>query len=105
MRPLIADGSLVEIRPLVGTPRVGQVLAVFRGNRLIVHRLTQITSNGLILRGDGTLQADPAVVATDVLGRVLRVETPRGWRLRLDTVASQWVGRAIVGLGSLFRDG
>jgi phage repressor protein C with HTH and peptisase S24 domain len=94
MRPLIVDGSLVEVVPCTD-PNIGDVIAFFRGRRLIVHRLVATGPSRLILRGDATLHADPPISLEQILGRVKHVVGPNGWELRLDTRASRWLGRAV----------
>jgi len=101
MRPLIPDGSLVEVVPL-DRPALGDVLVAMRGSgaaeRLIVHRLVKFSGSRLVLRGDGTLRPDPPMPFDAFLGRVVHVTTARGWQMRLDVPASRCLSRVIAGL-------
>lgn len=98
MRPLIPDGSLVEIVPLPRSPRVGDVLALGRGRHLVVHRVHAVTEAGVVTMGDGGAKPDRPFEPCEILGIVRRVETPRGLVMRLDGSAARLLGRVIVAL-------
>jgi hypothetical protein len=85
MFPFIRDGDIVSIEPLVGAPRLGDVLAFRRGpctgaDNLVVHRMVGRAAGGYRMRGDSYPHGhtDGVIAAEALLGRVARVE--RGGR-------------------------
>jgi hypothetical protein len=95
MRPLIPDGSLVELRPLRGDPCGGEVVAAFRGATLLIHRVVRVAPEGVTLAGDGARAADPMLPPDAVFGVAVRATLPGGWQVRLDNLASRCLGRVI----------
>jgi ribosomal protein S18 acetylase RimI-like enzyme len=77
MAPFIRDRDVLTIAPLNGVdPRVGDVVAftLTDAGILSIHRIVARTSRGWLVRGDNAAQADGAVTADQILGRVVRVE-------------------------------
>lgn len=70
MTPALCSGSEVEIVPLKGTLRRGQVIACAVGPRLVVHRVHRLTPFGVVTRGDARITADVPLPRGDVLGLV-----------------------------------
>ncbi len=103
MRPLIPDGSTIELVALTRAPRVGDVVAVGRGRSLLIHRVHRIDGELLTTHGDGARQADPPIQRESVLGLARRVITPRGWTARLDTPSHALFGRLMVMLVQTIR--
>ena len=71
MRPTIAPGQEVRVR--CGVPAAaGDVAVCQQGERLLVHRVLHVSSDGgwLLTRGDATCVPDLPVAAADVLGTV-----------------------------------
>jgi hypothetical protein len=95
MRPLIPDGSIVEVRPMSGRLRIGDIVAAQRGQRLYIHRVHAVEPM-VLLWGDGNRRPDRSFQDSDILGRVHRIRTPAGWHLRLDTRAATASGQLIV---------
>ena len=81
MYPNIKPGSLVLIEPiqLKGAPVPGEIIAVIRGNGLIIHRLVKtIKKNNItfyIARGDSNPYPDMPVGIESIAGRVTGAET------------------------------
>ena len=81
MYPSIKPGSLVLIEPLrvKGPPVPGEIIAIEKGDGLIIHRLTRIiVSNKVktyIARGDSNSFADNPVKIDKIAGRIVGAET------------------------------
>lgn len=108
MWPTIRDGDEVLLVPL-GRPRVGDVVVLDLGSRLVLHRVVRAGDALLVTRGDASRCEDGHVSLADVVGRAVAARrgstvlalvptlrfgllpTLRGlrWRLRL-TVARLW---------------
>ena len=95
MRPLIPDGSLVELRQMMGPPRVGEVVAAAVGTALVIHRVTELRGERVVLRGDGALKADAPLHQSALIGRAVRATLPNGFQVRLDNHLSRLLGRLI----------
>ena len=76
MRPLLQSGDLVDIAPLAGIPRLGDILFFLRKDGTpLVHRLIWQRSQGnskllLLTKGDSCSAFDGFIPAEQVLGRV-----------------------------------
>lgn len=81
MYPCIKPGSLLLIEPidLKGAPCAGEIIAIRRGNGLVVHRLVKkVVKNGITLyiaRGDSNAYADNPVKIEKIAGRIIGAET------------------------------
>jgi signal peptidase I len=81
MYPCIKPGSLILIEPihLKGVPVPGEIIAIWRENGLVVHRLAKIIiKNGVtsfIARGDSNAYTDNPVKTDKIAGRIVRAET------------------------------
>src|SRR5512133_1616391 len=109
MYPCIKPGSLILIEPLniKGLPRPGEIIAIRRGNGLVVHRLSKIiTTNGIttyIARGDSNANADKPVKIDKIAGRIVRAEGTGEDRvpadIRINTKPGYFVNRIrVIGL-------
>lgn len=90
MRPFIEGGhdTVVLRKPL--TVRVGDIalVRVTMGipatlppeRQFVLHRVIDITDGVITLMGDGNLRGHEQCRTEDVLGIVVRIESPRGWR-------------------------
>jgi signal peptidase I len=80
MYPCIKPGSVILIESLKdkGKPKPGEILAIRRGNGLIVHRLVKIVMKDgveyFIARGDSNSRADEPVKWGMIAGRVVSSE-------------------------------
>jgi phage repressor protein C with HTH and peptisase S24 domain len=79
MSPELGDGDRLEVVPLAGTPRPGEVVLTTRGGRLVTHRLVAIDGAQAITRGDACGKDDPPVPLSSVIGRVVRVRRRKLW--------------------------
>jgi len=81
MYPSIKPGSLVLIEPLnvKGPPVPGEIIAIEKGDGLIIHRLTRIIVRNkvqfFIARGDSNAFADNPVKIGKIAGRIVGAET------------------------------
>ena len=81
MYPSIKPGSLVLIEPLrvKGPPVPGEIIAIEKGDGLIIHRLTRIVvmnkATTYIARGDSNAFADNPVKINKIAGRIVGAET------------------------------
>jgi len=75
MSPFIRNGDVVTVAP-VARPRTGDVAAFRRpeDGRLVVHRVVAVRSDSLLIKGDNIDSPDGRIPASNVVGRVSRVE-------------------------------
>jgi len=98
MHPFIRDGDQITLEPPPSKFQVGQVVAFVGSSRdrLLVHRIIAVDHQGMLTRGDNSLQADGLVTHNRVLGRVVQVR--RGSRqvrlgLGLERMVIAWLSR------------
>ena len=95
MRPFIeGDRDSVVLAPMNRPPRVGdmilaQVETLCGRKTYVLHRLIRIEGETIVLRGDGNLAGEERCAAGDIIGRVVRIESPKG-RKKLLTRAWLW---------------
>ncbi|MBR1538572.1 MAG: S24/S26 family peptidase [Bacteroidales bacterium] len=90
MLPFIEGGrdSAVLTRP--GTIREGDVvLARIDGQRYVLHRVMEVSSDRIVLMGDGNIRGQEVCRPEDILARVDEVVGPDGRHRRLDTPAQR----------------
>ena len=86
MRPFIeGERDSVIIAPLTREPRRGDILlarakAENGRNIYVIHRLWKIENATYILQGDGNLVGVETCSRKDIIGRVVRIESPTGRR-------------------------
>ena len=86
MRPFIeGDKDSVVLAPLGRLPKIGDILLArvtgYAGRRTyVLHRLIRIESEIYILQGDGNLSGEEQCRLEDIIGRVIRIESPKGSR-------------------------
>jgi len=99
MRPFIeGNRDSVILAPLTRSPRRGDILLVRAiqpsgQTTYVLHRLVRIVHDErgelLVLQGDGNLQGEETCRRSDVIGRVRRIESPKG-RAKLLTRGILW---------------
>jgi hypothetical protein len=99
MRPFIeGNRDSVILAPLTRSPRRGDILLVRAiqpsgQTTYVLHRLVRIAHDErgelLVLQGDGNLQGEETCRSSDVIGRVRRIESPKG-RAKLLTRGILW---------------
>lgn len=86
MRPFIeGDKDSVVLAPLGRLPKIGDILLArvtgYAGRRTyVLHRLIRIEGEIYILQGDGNLSGEEQCRLEDIIGRVIRIESPKGCR-------------------------
>ena len=95
MRPFIeGDRDSVVLSPIVGQPRVGDILLVriennsqfsilhsqFLTPTYVLHRLIRIEGETFVLQGDGNLMGEETCTREGLIGRVTAIESPSGRR-------------------------
>lgn len=86
MRPFIeGDKDSVVLAPLGRLPKRGDILLArvtgYAGrSTYVLHRLIRIEGELYILQGDGNLMGEEQCRLEDIIGRVVRIETPSGRR-------------------------
>ncbi len=86
MRPFIeGDKDSVVLAPLGRLPKRGDILLArvtgYTGRRTyVLHRLIRIEGENYILQGDGNLTGEEQCSLEDIIGRVIRIESPKGCR-------------------------
>ncbi len=94
MRPLIPDGSVVELGPINRRLEVGDVVAARVGEHFVIHRVTSVGAM-ITLRGDLTHHEDRPVHPADIIALGRTITTPRGWTMRIDTAPARLAGRLL----------
>ena len=94
MRPLVPDGSVVELAPVTEPLRVGDIVAARVNGRFVIHRVVSLGAM-VTLRGDATLANDPMVHPDDIIAIGRTVTTPGGWKMRIDTPPARLAGRLL----------
>ncbi len=99
MRPFIeGNRDSVILAPLTRSPRRGDILLVRAiqpsgQTTYVLHRLVRIAHDErgelLVLQGDGNLQGEETCRRSDIIGRVRRIESPKG-RAKLLTRGILW---------------
>ncbi|NQT84351.1 S24/S26 family peptidase [bacterium] len=105
MLPLIPTGTAVEVEPLAGCPRIGDVVVRIDGSTAIVHRVIcqrrswESKRFAVVTKGDNTLRLDLPCDATEVVGIVRRI-----WKVdadgkirprRLPRPSGLWIARLL----------
>ena len=86
MRPFIeGDRDSVILSKLNRAPRVGDIVlaqaTTFCGKTsYVLHRLVRIEGNCFVLQGDGNLSGEELCSLGDIIGCVIRIESPSGRR-------------------------
>ena len=86
MRPFIeGDKDSVVLAPIGRPPRKGDILLAhvtgYASRRTyVLHRLIRIEGETYILQGDGNLTGEEQCGLKDIIGRVIRIESPKGHR-------------------------
>ena len=103
MRPFIeGNRDSVILTPLNRSPRPGDILLVRAAQpggqaTYVLHRLVRIERDEqgelLVLQGDGNLQGEEICRRSDVIGRVRRIETPKG---RAKLLTRGWLWHALL---------
>lgn len=96
MAPLVRAGDRLCLVPAAPTDiRRGQLVAISRGDQLVVHRVVSRGVTTVVTKGDGLSCRDAPVPLTAVVGRVAVVETARGRRIDLDGARWRALGRGL----------
>jgi len=87
MKPLIRPRSTIRLRGDGSPPRVGEVLAFWNGERVVVHRVERLAEiKGRLCfqaRGDSNPRPDPWAGADVIVGRVVAIPERPSLALRL----------------------
>lgn len=76
MLPTLPPGSLLTIKPLIGSPAVGDILVFSRSDQLVAHRLIRVVvgfnhTRWIVTQGDNCVRPDPAQQFDCVIGYVV----------------------------------
>ena len=89
MRPLLADGSWVELRPVWWDRNLaGGIVAIDAGELVIVHRIVRVEGDWVESRGIARAVSDPPWPASAVIGVVDRISSLGGARRLLRPLAA-----------------
>jgi len=95
MRPIIRDGTLVEVRPVAFHELAAGDIVAFRfAGEVYCHRLLRKSGRLCVLKGDRLLAADPPVVWSQIIGRVSRIVEAEEGQARLISLESASARRA-----------
>lgn len=95
MRPFVeGDKDSVILTALQTPPRRGDILlaqtqTLCGKKTYVLHRLIRIEGDSYILQGDGNLAGEECCALGDIIGRVIRIESPDG-RRKLLTRGRLW---------------
>lgn len=91
MAPLFPEGSRVKLRPLTGGETLrGAIVAVERGQKVVVHRVVSVDGATIVTRGLNARSSDDPTSRGAVIGVVCERE---GWpakELHLRRAATAW---------------
>lgn len=82
MRPTIDVGDIVLVKRLRSPTDlgVGDIIAFWAENQIVVHRIVGIDVGGYITKGDANPQQDPFIISKDlVIGKVIGLVPKIGW--------------------------
>jgi len=92
MLPLIHEGDMLLVVHHVRRWRRGDVMVFRSPDGLIAHRVLHIKRTGgqtvLLTKGDNAPRIDPPVVASQIVGRVVRIDKANG--VTIDITAAPW---------------
>ena len=95
MWPMVRHGDIVRVAHGLAKLKRGDIVAYQCNGELTIHRLVRTTRGAgeplFLMKGDNASVCDPAVRATNVLGRVVALRRAGKWR-RLDTALMQAIG-------------
>jgi phage repressor protein C with HTH and peptisase S24 domain len=80
MAPTFTAGDVLEVAPLDGAPRPGEVVVAAHGGVLVAHRVLRVDGSAVWLRGDAARAADPPLPIGAVIGRVVGSRRRMGLR-------------------------
>ena len=86
MYPAVRDGNRVLLAPRRRPPRTGDIVLARFGQRLVLHRVTRLSGDQIVLQGDASEQPDPAVPATSTVGIAVACADTRGVRALTPTL-------------------
>lgn len=96
MMPTLPQGCEIEIVPLTGRPRLGDVVVFVEGDSLVVHRLVHRARGFWITQGDARATPDRHLDTASLLGRVVTAyhDGKLCWTSRSGgLVAIRWLSR------------
>jgi len=82
MRPSIDIGDIALVARVRGSQDlgVGDAIAFWNENQIVIHRIVAIAGNGYITKGDANPYEDPSIVSRDlVIGKVVGTIPKIGW--------------------------
>lgn len=83
MRPYIEGGKDTVVLKRLSEVRVGDICLCRVGDRFILHRVIAVENEQITMQGDGNLRGTETCSTEDVLGTVIRIESPRGKEKKL----------------------
>lgn len=84
MYPTIRDGEILHVQPTSTRElRPGDIVLFNDGQHFRAHRLVRVDEDMFVTRGDSALDADDAIHASQIIGKVIAKENSSGARLRL----------------------
>jgi Peptidase S24-like len=91
MLPVIEDGEIVHVEPVVSTMlRIGDIVLLRTGEQFKAHRIIRKRGQCFITRGDSGVDTDGEIRCDQILGRVTAKETRNSRHLvRLDGMRSR----------------
>lgn len=98
MAPFIRDGDFITLSQPPVRLQTGDVVAFINPscNRLMIHRIVRVSRQGYLIKGDNNSIPDGRIPASNILGRVVRVER-EGRRIRFGLGAGNifiaWLSR------------
>ncbi len=93
MAPFIRDGDQVEVASLT-SPKVGQIVAASREDKLYVHRIVAKKADSFLLKGDHLQNPDGWFRPEELLGEIVAVYHKE----MLQTIGVKRFGRVVAGL-------
>ena len=71
MSPTIQDGDVLQVEPILNSPKLGDIVLFFREGRFTAHRIVGRIASNFVTRGDAGMETDGAIGREDILGKVV----------------------------------
>ena len=103
MQPLILKGDWVVVEPYLGVtePQKGEIVLINRGSDFVIHRISKITDQEIVTKGDWARTPDPPVNPDKIIGYVVQIEK-RWIKISMNCPVIKIINQVIIYLSCIF---